>query len=81
MKLAQDVKPHVILMDIIMPQMDGIQASKIIKRMKNPPMIIAASAAVHPSDKARAMDAGIDGYISKPIILEKLQSALSPLVK
>jgi CheY-like chemotaxis protein len=68
-------------MDIIMPRMDGIQASQIIKRLPSPPMIIAVSAAVQDSDKSRWQRAGIDGYLSKPIVREKLESVLSPMLK
>ena len=71
----------VILMDIIMPIMDGIEATKYIRQMNNPPMIIAVSAAVQDSDKARCQRVGIDGYLSKPIIKEKLNAALAPLIK
>jgi signal transduction histidine kinase/CheY-like chemotaxis protein len=70
----------VVLMDIIMPIMDGLQASCIIKRQPNPPMIIAVSAAVQPSDKTKCQNAGIDGYLAKPLMKEKLDAALSPLV-
>jgi signal transduction histidine kinase/CheY-like chemotaxis protein len=71
----------VILMDIIMPVMDGLEASKIIKRLKNPPIIIAVSAAVQPSDKSKCQGVGIDGYLSKPIIIDKLEGSLKPLIK
>ena len=63
--------PDVILMDIIMPVMDGITATNHIKKLKNPPFIIAVSAAVQPYDKARCQDAGIDGYVDKPIFMGK----------
>ncbi len=72
---------HVILMDLIMPVMSGEEATKKIKEMDDPPMIIAVSAAVHPTDKNRYQDAGIDGYLAKPLDMEKLKSALLPLLK
>ena len=70
----------VVLLDIKMPVMDGLKASKIIKRQKSPPMLIAVSAAVQPEDKENCHNAKIDGYLAKPLIREKLDSALSPLV-
>lgn len=78
---AKDGHPDVILMDIIMPKMDGLQASRNIKQLPNPPMIIAVSAAVQPSDKANCQSAGIDGYLSKPLVKEKLDAALNPLIR
>jgi signal transduction histidine kinase/CheY-like chemotaxis protein len=71
----------VILMDIVMPVMDGLESSKRIKRLKNPPIIIAVSAAVQPSDKSKCQGVGIDGYLSKPIIIDKLETSLKPLIK
>ena len=74
-------KYHVVLMDIIMPIMDGIEAAKYISLLPNPPMIIAVSASAQPTDKTRCQRVGIDGYISKPILKEDLMIALSPLIK
>ena len=75
----------VILMDIIMPIMDGIEATKCIKERVYSnipcPYIIAVSAAVMNSDKDKCQFAGIDAYLSKPLTKEKLDTALSPLVK
>lgn len=70
----------VILMDIIMPGMDGIEASKYIRQTNNPPMIIAVSASVQSSDKTRCQRVGIDGYLEKPFTIGKLDAALSPLL-
>ncbi len=70
----------VILMDIVMPKMDGIDAAKHIRQRPNPPMIIAVSASVQASDKTRCQRVGIDGYLEKPFTREKLDAALSPLL-
>ena len=78
---AKKNKYDVILMDILMPIMDGIEASKLILKGSNPPMIIAASAAVMNVDKARCQEVGISGYLEKPISKEKLKSVLLPLVR
>jgi hypothetical protein len=72
-----------VLMDIIMPIMDGIEATKHIRQLHTNarPYIIAVSAAVQNSDKHRCHQVGIDGYLTKPVLKEKLEAALSPLVK
>nr|QBK86221.1 MAG: uncharacterized protein LCMAC102_00150 [Marseillevirus LCMAC102] len=80
-KMVRDSYFDVILMDIKMPKMGGIDATRLIKRFPNSPMIIAVSAAVQPSDKARCQRVGIDGYLAKPITKEKLDTALLPLIK
>lgn len=72
----------VILMDLLMPILSGLEAAKQIRQIENCPMIIAVSAAVSDSDKANCQKIGFDGYLSKPITSkDKLDAAISPLVK
>lgn len=79
---AERKKYDVILMDILMPILSGLEATKHIRQFSNPPMIIAVSAAVQDSDKNNCQEVGIDGYLSKPIINKNdLDAALSPLIK
>ncbi len=70
----------VILMDIIMPKMDGLEATRYIRQIKNPPYIIAVSAASQNDDKARCQSVGIDSFLMKPLLKEKLEISLEPLV-
>ena len=68
-KLAKIKKPDLILMDLNLPGMDGLTATKILKEdtlTKNIP-VIAFTARVMQSDKENAFDAGCCGFISKPI--------------
>ncbi|MDX1829777.1 MAG: PAS domain S-box protein [Lutibacter sp.] len=59
-------KIDLVLMDIKMPKMDGIEAMKIIKSLKSIP-IIALSAFAMESDKVDALKEGFDNYLTKPI--------------
>lgn len=61
-----------ILMDIKMPIMDGIEATKKIKLIKPDVIIIAQTAYAQNSDRELALEAGCDDYIAKPIDAEKL---------
>jgi len=69
----------VILMDIQMPDMDGFEATRRIlarfPKMKRP-RIIALTAHALKGDRERCMEAGMDSYLSKPVKIEDLQSAL-----
>jgi CheY-like chemotaxis protein/anti-sigma regulatory factor (Ser/Thr protein kinase) len=69
----------VVLMDIQMPELDGIQAARAIVRKRGPqglPRIIAMTANAMPGDKEACMAAGMDGYLAKPIELRDLADAL-----
>jgi len=70
----------VVLMDIKMFPMDGLEATKHIRQMNPRPYIIAVSAAVQASDKQRCQQVGIDSYLAKPVLKEKLMTALTPLI-
>jgi CheY-like chemotaxis protein len=68
-----------ILMDIQMPEMDGLEASRIIrsKREKRAsPWIIAITAYAMNGDRERCIKAGMDNYISKPVQMDELKSVL-----
>jgi signal transduction histidine kinase/AmiR/NasT family two-component response regulator len=69
----------VILMDMQMPEMDGIEATRRVRRDWPPdrqPRIVAMTAAAFPEDRAHCIEAGMDDYISKPIDLVELAAAL-----
>jgi len=70
----------VILMDIQMPEMDGLEASrKIVERwsQEERPTIVAMTANVMEGDREITVDAGMDDYVAKPIRVEELIGALS----
>jgi two-component system cell cycle response regulator DivK len=68
-RLAQTVGPDLILMDISVPELDGWQATAILKADPATASIpiIAVTAHALPEDEARSMSAGCDGYLAKPI--------------
>ena len=67
-----------IFMDIQMPQMDGIEATKRIIAELGPdrPRIIAMTANAMQGDREKYLAAGMDGYVSKPILLKEITQAL-----
>ena len=83
-KLAAERKPDLILMDIQLPGMNGIEALKVLRAdpETNPIPVIAVTASVMQQDRTLITEAGFDGYIGKPInIKEFLESVKSALAK
>lgn len=68
---------EVILMDIQMPQMDGLEATKRIRETDIPqPYIIALTANAMSEDRNRCIEAGMDDYLAKPMKLEAIKEVL-----
>ncbi|MBR2194515.1 MAG: response regulator [Salinivirgaceae bacterium] len=61
-----------VLMDMKMPEMDGIEASKIIRELKPKLPIIAQTCYEPDIDQSRLLNAHFEGFISKPININKL---------
>jgi len=68
----------IILMDVQMPELDGLETTRIIRRndIIKQPFIIAMTASAMPEDKAECIDAGMNYFISKPISIQDLVSVL-----
>jgi len=77
-KLAAERKPDLILMDIQLPGMNGIDALKALRADKATDMIpiVAVTASVMQQDRTLIMEAGFDGYIGKPINIKEFLDAV-----
>jgi CheY-like chemotaxis protein len=80
---ARELKPDVILMDLSLPEMDGWEAAREIK--SDPEIsgipLIALTAHTLPGDRQKAMEAGFDNYISKPINVPAFYDMVSAVFK
>jgi len=66
----------VVLMDIKMPVVNGLESTRLIKKYKPQIKIIAQTAFAMPEDKQKCISAGCDDYITKPVIPEELFTKL-----
>lgn len=80
-------RPEIVILDCLMPVMDGYEASREIRRIeaesrqagehRSSALIIALTASVLPSDRDTCLAAGMNEFVSKPVTLADLRSALS----
>jgi two-component system cell cycle response regulator DivK len=77
--LARDRQPNLILMDIQLPRMDGLEATALLKRDDSTRAIpvIALTALAMKGDEERIRAAGCDGYIAKPLAYREFLATIS----
>src|SRR3989338_205942 len=83
LKLAEDVRPHLILLDVMMPKMDGYEVCKRVKTSDVtkfiPVIMLTALSSVE--DKVKGIEAGADDFISKPFQKPELLARVRSLVR
>lgn len=79
-ELAQSARPDIILMDIRMPVMDGVEAARRIRGIDKHDAasvpIVAMTANAMDEDRKMSRDAGMNGHLAKPIDVDELQRVL-----
>ncbi len=81
--LARDLLPDLIMMDIQLPGMDGLDATILLKRDPATAAIpvIALTAMAMKSDRERSLQAGCDAYIAKPLRYNELYTTIDALLR
>jgi len=82
-KLAKEKKPDLVLMDIQLPGINGIEAFKQLRADAKTARIpvIALTASVTPTDRSQITAAGFDAFVSKPINLKEFVATVKRLVE
>ena len=82
-KLAAERKPDLILMDIQLPGMNGIDALKVLRADPSTAKIpvVAVTASVMQQDRKHITEAGFDGYVGKPINIKEFLEAVRHAVE
>jgi len=78
---AEEKTFDLILMDLQMPEIGGIEAAETLRASGNDTPIVAMTASAMPGDEQRCLDAGMNDYLSKPINLERLSAVLEHWLK
>ena len=81
--IAMDRLPDLILLDIVMPKVSGIEAIEILRRnpITNHIHVLAVTGLVFPHQIKMIMDAGCDDYLTKPFTIEQLEAKLDLFLK
>jgi len=80
--MHSDLIPDIIFMDVGMPQIDGLEVTRIIrKEFKSQPVIVAITANALQGDKEICLAAGMDDYLSKPLHFESMVKILEKWAK
>ena len=77
---ARDLKPDVVLLDITMPHMNGLDAARIIRRDVPRAKVIILSQYEGAEMRSRALEAGAEGYVSKSDASRQLLMAIDSLI-
>ena len=78
-KKVQELRPDLVLMDIAMPQMNGIEATRCIKGQAEAPKIIILTLHDNAEYRSAAKDAGADGFVRKSNLLTHLLPMIDAL--
>ena len=85
LELLVAIRPDIILMDIQMPGMDGLEATRRVRANKDRRLaqvpIIALTALAMPGDQEMCIEAGVNDYMSKPVALAKLVERINALLQ
>jgi two-component system KDP operon response regulator KdpE len=77
---AEEVRPDIVLLDIVMPDLDGIEVMRQIRERRSVPVILL-TAKGSASDKAKGLDLGADDYVAKPFHLDELAARVRAVLR
>ncbi|MEO6511038.1 MAG: response regulator transcription factor [Nocardioides sp.] len=73
--------PDVVIMDVMMPRLDGIEATRALRTARNDVPILVLTARDAVGDRVEGLDAGADDYLTKPFALQELLARLRALLR
>ncbi|MBA2253850.1 MAG: response regulator transcription factor [Chloroflexi bacterium] len=80
LKKAEEIRPDIVLLDIVMPDLDGIEVMRQLREWRPVPVILL-TAKGSTSDKAKGLDLGADDYIAKPFHPDELAARVRAVLR
>ena len=77
---AEEVRPDIVLLDIVMPDLDGIEVMRQLRERRSVP-VIQLTAKGSTADKAKGLDLGADDYIAKPFHPDELAARVRAVIR
>lgn len=76
-ELAEQLRPDVVLVDLRMPEMDGLEVTRQLKALASPPRVLVVSMSASPDDRREAEAAGADGFVEKWQFIETIVDVIT----
>jgi two-component system response regulator MprA len=80
-RLETDAQPDAVVLDVLMPGVDGLEVARTIRRSGSRVPILMLTARTQVEDRVEGLDAGADDYVTKPFALEELLARLRALLR
>jgi two-component system, OmpR family, response regulator MprA len=80
-RLGSDPEPDAMVLDVLMPGLDGLEVSRTVRRNGNKLPILMLTARTQVEDRVEGLDAGADDYLTKPFALEELLARVRALLR
>ena len=80
-RLDSDSKPDAIILDVLMPGLDGLEVCRRIRATGNPVPVLMLTARDAVENRVEGLDAGADDYVTKPFALEELLARVRALIR
>ena len=80
LRRAEEIRPDVVLLDIVMPDLDGIEVMRQLRQWQSVPVILL-TAKGSTADKAKGLDLGADDYVAKPFHPDELAARVRAVLR
>jgi PAS domain S-box-containing protein len=83
-EMALNEKPEIVLLDILMPEMNGYEVCKVLKKKQNTqhiPILMISALGQNPMERTKGLNAGADAFISKPFSQDELRAQIDVVLR